>query len=69
VSERVRRMLAGDGIEWWGERRSLPVSIGEAAAQSDDTIDSLIERAQKSLETAKAWRVHAASAASGTSGS
>ncbi|MFZ0862179.1 MAG: diguanylate cyclase [Candidatus Sulfotelmatobacter sp.] len=69
VSERVRRMLAGDGIEWWGERRSLPVSIGEAAAQSDDTIDSLIERAQKSLETAKAWRVHSASAASGTSGS
>jgi diguanylate cyclase (GGDEF)-like protein len=31
VSERVRRMLARDGIEWWGERRSLPVSIGEAA--------------------------------------
>ena len=61
VSERVRRMLAGDGIEWWGERRSLPISIGEAAAQSGDTIDSLIERAQKSLETAAAWRVQAAS--------
>ena len=65
VSERVRRMLARDGIEWWGERRSLPVSIGEAAAQSEDTVDSLIERAQKSLEAAAAWRGHSASAASG----
>jgi GGDEF domain-containing protein len=54
VSERVRRMLARDGIELWGERGSLPVSIGEAAAQSEDTVDSLIERAQKSLEAAAA---------------
>jgi diguanylate cyclase (GGDEF)-like protein len=69
VSERVRRMLAGDGIEWWGERRSLPVSIGETTAQPDDTVDSLIERAQKSLETAAAWRIHAASASGRTSGS
>ena len=65
VSERVRRMLSRDGIEWWGERRSLPVSIGEAAAQSEDTVDSLIERAQKALEAAAAWRGHGASAASG----
>ncbi len=69
VCERVRRMLAGDGIEWWGERRSLPFSIGQATAQPDDTVESLIERAQKSLETASALRTHAASASSGTSGS
>jgi len=49
VGERVRRMLAGHGIEWWGERRSLPVSIGWALAQPGDTIESLTERAQKSL--------------------
>jgi diguanylate cyclase (GGDEF)-like protein len=69
VSERVRRMLSRDGIEWWGERRSLPVSIGEAAAQSEDTVDSLIERAQKSLETAAARRVDAVSASAGRTGS
>jgi len=63
VRERIRRMLAADVIEWWGERRSLPVSAGHAAAQPGDTIEALIERAQKSLETAVAARRY--SAASG----
>jgi len=67
VRERVRRMAAGDGIEWWGERRSLPISIGEAAVQPDDTFESLMRRALKSLETASAWRTRAASASSGPS--
>ena len=69
VSERLNRMLAGDGIEWWGERRSLPIFIGEAAAHAGDTIESLMERAQKSLEMAGANRVRAASASSRSSGS
>jgi diguanylate cyclase (GGDEF)-like protein/PAS domain S-box-containing protein len=69
VLERVRRLLAGDGIAWWGERRSLPLSIGQASAQPDDSVESLIERAQKSLDTASAWRTQAASASSGNSGS
>ncbi len=50
VRERVRRMLAGEGIEWWGERRSLPVSIGEASSSPTTPLESLIERAQKSLD-------------------
>jgi two-component system cell cycle response regulator len=69
VRERVRRMLAGDGIEWWGERRSLPVSIGHATVQTDDSVVSLMERAQKSLETESAWRTRAASASGEGSGS
>jgi diguanylate cyclase (GGDEF)-like protein/PAS domain S-box-containing protein len=68
VRERVRRMLAGDGIEWWGERRSLPLSIGHATAQSGDSVESLIERAQKSLDTVSDCRTQAASASSGISG-
>lgn len=67
VRERVRRILAGDGIEWWGERRSLPFSVGEASAQPGDTIESLLERVQKSLETASAWRTQAASASNASS--
>ena len=51
VRERVHRMLATDGIEWWGERRSLPVSIGQAPALPGDSIESLLERAQKSVFT------------------
>ncbi len=71
VRERVRRMLSKNGIEWWGERRSLPVSIGQAIAQADDTVESLMERAQKSLEAASAWLVQASSARAsrGTAGS
>ena len=54
VRERVRRSLAGEGIEWWGERRSLPVSIGEAVVQPEDSVELVLERAQKSLEAASA---------------
>ncbi len=69
VRERVRRTLSKDGIEWWGERRSLPICIGEASGQPDDSVDSLIERAQKSLEAASVWRTRAVSAPSRSSGS
>ncbi len=69
VRERVRRTLSNDGIEWWGERRSLPICIGEASAQPDDSVDSLIDRAQESLEAASVWRTGAVSAPSRSSGS
>jgi diguanylate cyclase (GGDEF)-like protein/PAS domain S-box-containing protein len=52
VRERAQRMLTGDGIEWWGEKRSLPVSIGEAIAQSGDSVESLMERATRSINAA-----------------
>ena len=53
--ERVRRMLASERIEWWGERHSLPVSIGETVIQPDDSLETLLERAQVSLRAASAW--------------
>jgi diguanylate cyclase (GGDEF)-like protein/PAS domain S-box-containing protein len=57
VRERIRRSLAGEAIEWWGERRSLPVTIGEATVQAGDTVESLLERAVKSLDASSAWRM------------
>ena len=69
IRERIRRTLAGQSIEWWGERRSLPVSIGEAVAQPDDTIESLLQRAQKSLDAASAWRLGSSEIGSSISGS
>jgi len=66
VRERLRRMLASDGIEWWGERRSLPVSIGGATVQPGDSIESLLARAQQSLETASTSRIRAANASAGS---
>ncbi len=62
VRERLRRMLANDAIEWWGERRSLRVSIDEATAQPGDTIESILDRAQKSLDHASQWLRNAAAA-------
>jgi diguanylate cyclase (GGDEF)-like protein/PAS domain S-box-containing protein len=56
VRERVRRRLAGESIEWWGERHSLPASIGVAAPEPEDNIELMIERVQRSLDTASAWR-------------
>ncbi len=58
VRERIRRMVAGEGIEWWGERRSLACSIGGAAPQDGDSVESLMQRAELSLEAAAAWRVN-----------
>lgn len=53
--DRVRRTVASERIEWWGERHSLPVSIGESAIRSDDSLETLLERAQVSLRAASAW--------------
>ena len=70
VRERIRRMLANDSIEWWGDRHSLPVSIGEASARLDDTIETLLDRLTQSLDAASAWRIGASGAdANASSGS
>lgn len=55
VRERLRHMLANEGIEWWGEQRNLPVSIGEATAQATDTMESILDRTQQSLDKASEW--------------
>jgi len=61
VRERLRRMLASVAIEWWGERRSVPISIGQATAQPGDNIEALMGRAQESLHSASAGHARAAS--------
>jgi diguanylate cyclase (GGDEF)-like protein/PAS domain S-box-containing protein len=65
VRERIRRMLANDTLEWWGERLSVPISIGQAASLPGDTVESLLERACKSLDAVST--VKKLSAASGDS--
>jgi GGDEF domain-containing protein len=67
VRERLRHILAGEGIEWWGERRSLPISIGEAVPQAEDNVNSVISRAEKSLEAVSAWRNQVLAASAGQS--
>ena len=69
VRERIRRILAREGIEWWGERHSLPVSIGGAFVRPDDTFEILLDRAQQSLNTASAWITGTDAAGSNSAGS
>ena len=56
VRERLRWRLANDSIEWWGERHSLPVSVGHAMARAGDELDSILQRLLESLDTTSAWR-------------
>lgn len=49
VRDRVQRLLADSSIVWWGERRSLPISIGYSTARSGDSVESLLQRANQSL--------------------
>lgn len=69
LREQVRRTLAGEGIEWWGERHSLPVSIGEASVRPEDTPDLLLDRAHKSLHAASEWLTGRVTAGPDSSGS
>jgi len=50
VRERLRRTLANDAIQWWGERRSLPVSIGYAAVAVGDSLETLMNRLKESMQ-------------------
>ena len=66
VGERLRRMLANDSIEWWGERRSLRASVAQVTAQQGDTLELLLDRLQKSIEAAAGGGSRAASTSFGS---
>jgi len=48
--ERIRKMVTCAGLRWWSDELSVTTSVGYAAAQPGDTIDSLLSRAQGSLQ-------------------
>jgi diguanylate cyclase (GGDEF)-like protein/PAS domain S-box-containing protein len=50
VVERVRRILHYEGIQWWGDELFATTSLGSAAVESGDTIESLLRRAEQSLK-------------------
>jgi two-component system, cell cycle response regulator len=52
--ERIRKMVTCAGLRWWSDELSITTSVRYAAAQTGDTIDSLSQRAQDSLEQAAA---------------
>jgi len=48
--ERIRKMVTCAGLRWWSDELSVTTSVGYATAQPGDTIDSLLSRAQGSLQ-------------------
>lgn len=60
VRDRVQRLLADSSIAWWGERRSVPMSIGQATMQAGDTPTSLMRRVEQSLNASSRARACAA---------
>ena len=53
VAERVRARINGDALHSGDTRIELTLSLGLAQASPNDTVDSLIERADKALYAAK----------------
>jgi diguanylate cyclase (GGDEF)-like protein len=65
AAERMQKLVAWAGIHWWGEQLSIVSSIGHAGAEAGDTVESLIERAQRSLKPAPISKIGVATAVAG----
>jgi diguanylate cyclase (GGDEF)-like protein/PAS domain S-box-containing protein len=46
VCERIRNTIGAAEIRWWGELLSVPLSVGYTSVEAEDTIDSLLQRAE-----------------------
>jgi diguanylate cyclase (GGDEF)-like protein/PAS domain S-box-containing protein len=62
--ERIGKMVTCAGLRWWGDELSVTTSVGYASAQAEDTIDTLLNRVQTSLQQSFAKRAAAAAAGS-----
>jgi diguanylate cyclase (GGDEF)-like protein/PAS domain S-box-containing protein len=51
VVARIQHMLASATIMWWGEELSVSISFGRAAAQTGDTVESLLQRAENEMKS------------------
>jgi diguanylate cyclase (GGDEF)-like protein/PAS domain S-box-containing protein len=50
TGERMRKVVSCAGLHWWGDELSVTTSVGEATAQTGDTMDTLLSRAEFSLK-------------------
>jgi diguanylate cyclase (GGDEF)-like protein/PAS domain S-box-containing protein len=66
AGERIRKVVTSAGLQWWGDQLTVTTSAGYGIAQTGDTTDALVQRAQDSLKQASSRQ--AAAAAAGSSG-
>ena len=50
TAERVRRMVAGAKIEWWGDLLPITLSIGGTEARNGDSDEQVIRRAEAGMQ-------------------
>jgi diguanylate cyclase (GGDEF)-like protein/PAS domain S-box-containing protein len=50
TAERVRRMVAGAKIEWWGDLLPITLSIGGTEVRNGDTDEEVIRRAETGMQ-------------------
>jgi PAS domain S-box-containing protein len=62
--ERIRKMVTYAGLQWWGDKLSVTTAVAYGSAQTGDTIDSLLNRAQASLQQSSVKKTDAAAAGS-----
>jgi diguanylate cyclase (GGDEF)-like protein/PAS domain S-box-containing protein len=49
AAKRLKKMVHSSEIKWWGDEWPVSASFGGAAVRMGDTIESILERAEKSL--------------------
>jgi diguanylate cyclase (GGDEF)-like protein/PAS domain S-box-containing protein len=49
VANRIRKMVEKSEVEWWGDKFSVTAAFGGAGSRPGDTLELLMQRAEKSL--------------------
>jgi diguanylate cyclase (GGDEF)-like protein/PAS domain S-box-containing protein len=49
IGGRILKMMSSASIHWWGEDLSVTVSIGSTGARAGDSVESLLQRAQRAI--------------------
>lgn len=65
AAQSVQKMASCSGIQWWDDRLSVSVAVGRAMVQSEDTMESFLERASSALEKNPGKRTAAAASGGG----
>ena len=52
VAERLRKMVNGAAVEWWGDQLRVTLSTGVAAAKDGDSAQSIVQRVERALQQA-----------------
>lgn len=54
IGERIRALIAGSGVFWWGSWINATVSAGGAAARCPESAEGVLERAAEQLDASRA---------------